>query len=112
MAILLPSFKKIHNVLVNFLMYIMLCPGSGYGPAGGAAAGLGRGYPGWGSCCAMGETVVPWSSDGWHHYALPVSPLHCALLCQSYTQLETLLALHTFSLAQQGDVSLKSTYPD
>lgn len=53
--------------------------GPGNGPAGGAAAGLGWGDPGWGSCCAMGKALVPWGPDGWHHCALPVSQFHCVL---------------------------------
>lgn len=55
----------------------VLCSGSGNGPAGGAAAGLGRGDPGWRSCCAMGKALVPRGPYGWHHRALPVSQSHC-----------------------------------
>lgn len=57
----------------------ILCSGSGNGSAGGAAAGLGWGDPGRGSCSSLGEALVPWGPDGWHHSALYVSPFYCVL---------------------------------
>lgn len=57
----------------------VLCLGSGNCTAGGAAAGLGRGDPGWGSCSAMGEALVPWSSSGSYHRDLLVSRVYSML---------------------------------
>lgn len=54
---------------------MFVCSGPGDGPAGGAAAVLARGDPGWGSGPALGEALVPRSADGCDHRALPVSLL-------------------------------------
>ena len=56
-----------------FFKYLILWLGSGNGPAGGAAAGLGGGDPCWGSRRALGEALVPRSSAGRDHRDLPVS---------------------------------------
>lgn len=65
--------------LVERIVYCILCSGSGNRSAGGAAAGLGWGDSGWGSCSSLGEALVPWGPDGWHHCALYVSPFYCLL---------------------------------
>lgn len=47
--------------------------GSGDVPAGGAAAGMGRGHLSRGSVPALGEALVPCRAGGQHHRTLPVS---------------------------------------
>lgn len=79
-----------------------MCAGSGDGPAGGAAAGMGRGDPGRRSSRTLGEAVVPRSADGCHHPSLYVSALrrtttqeHVVIIAVISSLLSREICIHT-----------------